>query len=345
MTILHTIAGALLCAGLAFGQQGTEPQHGQHQHGQAQPATQSAPAAATPGYTHKALYPLSVCVVSGEPLEGDDIEVFEAGGRTFRTCCGKCKAKVEADPAPYVAKLDAALIAVQAAAYPLKDCVISGKPLGSMGDPIQLVLDGTLVQLCCKGCIKRATNAAAEMATKVRDAAFAAQLASYPLTTCLISDHELGGEPVNVLYGTTLVRFCCDDCIGEFDKDPAKWLAKLQGARSAHAGAAGHDCGAACVPGASGGCCGSGGGATPVAQPQPAGGGDCCGTTSAPAATPKAGGGDCCGTTSAPAATPKAGGGDCCGTTSAPAATPKAGSGECCGTTAAPVATPAKKVD
>ena len=36
--------------------------------------------------------------------------------------------------------------------YPLKDCVVSGEPLGSMGEPYVLDHKGTTVKFCCKNC-------------------------------------------------------------------------------------------------------------------------------------------------------------------------------------------------
>ena len=52
----------------------------------------------------------------------------------------------------------------------------------------------------------------------------------YPLTTCVVSDEKLGsmGEPVEVVHEGTTVKFCCDSCIPEFEKDPAKYIAKLK---------------------------------------------------------------------------------------------------------------------
>lgn len=38
--------------------------------------------------------------------------------------------------------------------YPLKNCVVSGEPLGSMGTPVIINHNGTEVRLCCKECIK-----------------------------------------------------------------------------------------------------------------------------------------------------------------------------------------------
>jgi hypothetical protein len=42
------------------------------------------------------------------------------------------------------------------AEYPLKKCVISDEPLGSMGKPVKVTgPDGTDVYLCCKSCTKK----------------------------------------------------------------------------------------------------------------------------------------------------------------------------------------------
>jgi len=39
--------------------------------------------------------------------------------------------------------------------YPLKDCVVSGEPLGSMGEPYVLEHEGTTVKFCCKNCLPK----------------------------------------------------------------------------------------------------------------------------------------------------------------------------------------------
>ena len=54
--------------------------------------------------------------------------------------------------------------------------------------------------------------------------------ADYPLDTCVVSGEKLGsmGEPFVITHEGTEVRFCCDSCVPKFEKDPAKYLAKLQ---------------------------------------------------------------------------------------------------------------------
>ncbi len=55
----------------------------------------------------------------------------------------------------------------------------------------------------------------------------------YPLMTCLVEDSKLGsmGKPfVHVHEGVT-VKFCCEGCLKDFNKEPEKYLAKLETAK------------------------------------------------------------------------------------------------------------------
>jgi hypothetical protein len=58
----------------------------------------------------------------------------------------------------------------------------------------------------------------------------AAAAAPYPLNVCIVSGDELGsmGEPVVVVHEGQQVKFCCKDCIKEFESDPSKFLIKLK---------------------------------------------------------------------------------------------------------------------
>lgn len=60
-------------------------------------------------------------------------------------------------------------------------------------------------------------------------AADEAKAKPYPLDTCLVSGEKLGdhGEPVVKVHEGQEFKFCCKGCVKDFDKDPAKWHAKL----------------------------------------------------------------------------------------------------------------------
>lgn len=52
----------------------------------------------------------------------------------------------------------------------------------------------------------------------------------YTPTTCIVSGDKLGemGKPVVFEYKGQEVKLCCKDCRKDFDKDPAKYLKKLE---------------------------------------------------------------------------------------------------------------------
>jgi len=220
-------------------------------------------------WTTIAAYPLDVCVVSGKAMKAPKAKTFEAGGRTFKTCCERCQAKVEKDPAKFAEKLDDAIAAAQLASYPMTTCPLSHKPLGDKAKNI--VLDGTLVRVCCGKCAakaKKAPEVGAKVVAQVEAARYAQQLASYKATTCPVSGEEIDPEDAtDVLYGGQLVRFCCEDCIADFKKAPAKYLGKIahesEDSKGSGAASDGNEGGQDCCDGsaAAGSCCGDKAGA------------------------------------------------------------------------------------
>ena len=52
----------------------------------------------------------------------------------------------------------------------------------------------------------------------------------YPLETCLVSGEKLGemGEPFVIDHQGQQIKFCCKSCLPKFEKEPAKYLAKLK---------------------------------------------------------------------------------------------------------------------
>jgi YHS domain-containing protein len=59
----------------------------------------------------------------------------------------------------------------------------------------------------------------------------AAPAKPYPLKTCLVSDNDLDsmGEQTSIVHEGRVLKFCCQPCVGKFQKNPAKYLAKLEG--------------------------------------------------------------------------------------------------------------------
>ena len=172
-------------------------------------------------------YPMQTCLVSGEDLVAGETEDVLYEGRLVRLCCGGCKKKFSADPAAMIAQLDAAAVRAQKPYYPMSDCLISDEKLGSMGDPIELIHDGRLARLCCKGCVKSFQKDPAKYFATVDRAMIADQKKDYKSTTCPVSDEPLGDKAVDHLYGYRLVRTCCKKCAAAIDKNPDKYVAKV----------------------------------------------------------------------------------------------------------------------
>ena len=52
----------------------------------------------------------------------------------------------------------------------------------------------------------------------------------YTLDSCIVSDDKLGemGKPVEFTHKNQEIKLCCKACRKDFDKDPAKYLKKLE---------------------------------------------------------------------------------------------------------------------
>tara|TARA_Y100000588_G_scaffold125746_1_gene137776 strand:- start:35 stop:403 length:369 start_codon:yes stop_codon:yes gene_type:complete len=56
---------------------------------------------------------------------------------------------------------------------------------------------------------------------------------NYPLKTCLVTDEELTsmGKPYVKVWNGTTIKLCCEGCMEDFEKEPKKFLAKLESAK------------------------------------------------------------------------------------------------------------------
>jgi YHS domain-containing protein len=53
----------------------------------------------------------------------------------------------------------------------------------------------------------------------------------YPLKTCIVSDNDLDsmGEQASFVYQGQTIKVCCKPCIAKFEKNPPKYLKKIEG--------------------------------------------------------------------------------------------------------------------
>lgn len=54
---------------------------------------------------------------------------------------------------------------------------------------------------------------------------------TYPLKTCIVTDNDLDsmGEQASFVHQGQTIKVCCKPCIAKFEKNPAKYLKKLEG--------------------------------------------------------------------------------------------------------------------
>ncbi|MBI5060542.1 hypothetical protein HZB60_12275 [candidate division KSB1 bacterium] len=100
-------------------------------------------------------YPIDYCIVCDQKLgDAADPVTNSYDGREVRFCGAVCARSFEQDWATHMQQLDAAIVAAEQAAYPLRTCVVSGAELtpSTRGVPVDYVYDNHLVRFCCNRC-------------------------------------------------------------------------------------------------------------------------------------------------------------------------------------------------
>ncbi|WP_286178455.1 hypothetical protein [Stieleria mannarensis] len=196
-----------------------------------------------------------ICPVSGKLLGsmGDPVAIDVTGERVF-VCCAGCVDAVKASPAKYLAgkpeilvssatKDDAALIAAQ------KTCPVMDEPLGSMGNPVKVMVGDNPIFLCCKGCVKKIQAEPAKYlamvhggersasvpagSQAVRDGVFKVSALDQPFVAaqmkCPVMDEPLDamGGPYKVHANGKAIYICCPGCAKRIAAEPDKYLAIL----------------------------------------------------------------------------------------------------------------------
>lgn len=116
--------------------------------------------------------------------------------------------------------------------YTLLTCPVSGQKLGSMGDPITIMLEDRQILLCCAGCQAKFEKDTESYVSKIDQMMIEDQLPYYPLETCVVSKQKLTamGEPSNRIYNNRLIRLCCNACVAGFEKDPESFIDNINAA-------------------------------------------------------------------------------------------------------------------
>lgn len=115
-------------------------------------------------------------------------------------------------------------------------CPVSGKPLGSMGQPVAVDVNGKTVYACCGGCVNAIKSDPVKFASGRPEITVSASTDSdEPLIVkqamCPVMDEPLGsmGGPIKVMVGDKPIFLCCKGCVKKIRAEPAKYLSKVYG--------------------------------------------------------------------------------------------------------------------
>jgi len=91
------------------------------------------------------------------------------------------------------------------------------------------IIAATALALLASPALRAAAPEAPDQPAKTGENKAAAK--PYPLDTCIVSGEKLGGmgKPFVFVYQGQEIKLCCQGCKPKFDKDPAKYLKKLEG--------------------------------------------------------------------------------------------------------------------
>ena len=112
------------------------------------------------------LYPTKTSIMTGKDLPAKPFN-FVYRNRLVQFGAENEKAGFLKDPAKYLAALNNSVIEQQGKHYPLAKCPVSGEKYGDMGKPVDVVLAGRLIRLCCKDCKKEIEKDPAKFIAKV----------------------------------------------------------------------------------------------------------------------------------------------------------------------------------
>lgn len=169
------------------------------------------------------------CPIMGKPVDASMKSTIVDGQKIF-VCCPPCIEKINADPKPNLEKVQSqykkhVAKEMQAASdlahiKAQEICPVTGKPLGSMGDPIKVKVGPEEVAfLCCKGCVGQKIQAQ-HWQTVQTNLAKAQK-------TCPIM-----GKPVDATMKSVVVKgrkifVCCPPCIDKIKADPDTFIKKV----------------------------------------------------------------------------------------------------------------------
>lgn len=165
----------------------------------------------------------AICPVMGKPLPAK-AKWTVVEGQLVYVCCPPCIDKIQREPTKWLAKVDVSYAAATMSHDDIriatqKICPVSGKKLGSMGEPIKRRIGKEELFLCCKGCAKG----------KVDRAHWGTIHANFKKAQgiCPVMKKPLPAKAKWTVVEGQIVYICCPPCTKKIEADPKKYVAEV----------------------------------------------------------------------------------------------------------------------
>ncbi len=169
------------------------------------------------------------CPIMGKPVTASMKSTVVNGQQVF-VCCPPCIAKIQADVAGSLKKVNTSYVSfVKAEKQANSDklhiaaqgiCPVSGAKLGSMGAPIKVkVGEKEHAFLCCKGCVGKKLSA--ENWKKIQTNLANAQ------GVCPVMEEKVDATMKSTVVNGRRVFVCCPPCIAKIEAKPGQFIDKV----------------------------------------------------------------------------------------------------------------------
>ncbi len=115
--------------------------------------------------------------------------------------------------------------------YPFSTSVVSGQKLGGKDQVVKLVQDGYEVKLANQAEAAEFKRNPAGYLAKIAEAYKTAK--PCPFKVCPVMGDPLDADAYSFVYEGREFKFCCDGCMDDFEKDPAKFVKMWDDAQAA----------------------------------------------------------------------------------------------------------------
>ncbi len=170
----------------------------------------------------------SICPIMEKPVDATMKSTVVNGQQVF-VCCPPCIPKIQADAAGSLKKVNSyytAFIAKERQTASDKIhvlaqgiCPVTGKELGSMGEPVKVKVGEEVAFLCCKGCVGQKIKAE-HWKTIQTNLATAQKI-------CPVMEQPVDATMKSTVVNGRKIFVCCPPCIPKIEAAPATYVAKL----------------------------------------------------------------------------------------------------------------------